>query len=261
MIHIAVQPAQGADHVRALLIDRDERVWIGHDTGLIVLPSRRRTDRTSQISFVTLVNRKSSRNVKLPAIAGDAARYTTQDGVSGGMVRALLQSSDGQVWIATLDGLTQFDGERFRAFTKAQASSSASRWPKTARAISGLGRGRWRAAACPQRIHLLYGGGRACRATIRACSKAPRENFTSSASTSISIASTGAGFTAVRANLSEDVAMWSMRRYRFKTARANGGYPGGAGLVPVPKVDDVEDSDAFGPKRSTRPAMDWRVTM
>ena len=35
-LHIAVQPAQGADNVRALLIDRDHRIWIGHDTGLIV---------------------------------------------------------------------------------------------------------------------------------------------------------------------------------------------------------------------------------
>ena len=46
MIHSAVQPAQGADHVRALLIDREERVWIGHDTGVIVLrPERRSTER------------------------------------------------------------------------------------------------------------------------------------------------------------------------------------------------------------------------
>ena len=47
-------------------------------------------------------------------------RYTPDDGVAGGGVRALLQSSDGQIWIGTWEGLTQFDGERFRAFTRAQ---------------------------------------------------------------------------------------------------------------------------------------------
>ena len=49
-LQIAVQPAQGADHVRALLFDRDQRIWIGHDTGLIVYRPGR-TERTSRISF------------------------------------------------------------------------------------------------------------------------------------------------------------------------------------------------------------------
>src|SRR5512134_3555929 len=36
VIHSAVQPARGLDNVRALLFDREGRLWIGHDGGVIV---------------------------------------------------------------------------------------------------------------------------------------------------------------------------------------------------------------------------------
>ena len=66
------------------------RVWIGHDAGLFsVSPGSRIT------------------------------RHTTEDRVSGGTGRALLQSSDGRVWIAAWEGLTEFDGVGFKAFTRA----------------------------------------------------------------------------------------------------------------------------------------------
>ena len=132
--------------------------------------------------------------VTLPAIAGAAARYTTQDGVSGGMVRALLQSSDGQVWIATLDGVTQFDGGISDRSPKPMASRARRRSPRTAMATSGLE---------PQPVARCGSRGMGSppirKLTVlpaplfAQCCKAPRESFTPSASTSISIGSTEPG--------------------------------------------------------------------
>ncbi len=125
MIHTAVQPAArcgpcaGVAH-RSRKPSLD---WPRYGSSLCSVPQ----DEPGRVSNLIRPSRESQaiRKVKLPAIAGAAARYTTQDGVSGGMVRALLQSSDGHVWIATLDGVTQFDGERFRAFTKAHGIPGA----------------------------------------------------------------------------------------------------------------------------------------
>lgn len=98
VVHHAIQPAGGADHVRAVLIDPDERLWIGHATGLIVLAP------------------KETLNVR--------ARALNTAGVSGG-VRSLLISSEGRIWIGTLDSVTEFDGQQFRTFTKRHGVSGA----------------------------------------------------------------------------------------------------------------------------------------
>ncbi len=117
VIHSPVNPAQGTDNVRALLIDGNDRIWVGHDTGLLVLrPSPGGTG--VPVMRRTSVGPQPPRHVALPARPGEAVRYTARDGVSGGAVRALLQSTDGRVWIGTLNGLTEFDGERFRSFGK-----------------------------------------------------------------------------------------------------------------------------------------------
>ena len=99
LVHHAIQPAAGADQVRALLFDDDERLWIGHATGLVVLTP------------------KETLNVRAPAL--------DTGGLSGAAVRSLLLTSEGRLWIGTLDGVTEFDGQRFRTFTKRHGVSSA----------------------------------------------------------------------------------------------------------------------------------------
>lgn len=39
ILHIAIHITQGADHVRALLADRDGRIWVGHEAGLFIYRS------------------------------------------------------------------------------------------------------------------------------------------------------------------------------------------------------------------------------
>ena len=40
--------------------------------------------------------------------------------MAGGMIRALLQSADGDIWIGAWDGVTRFDGSRFRSLSSEQ---------------------------------------------------------------------------------------------------------------------------------------------
>jgi|GEM_PF-3424641 len=44
-------------------------------------------------------------------------RWTTEHGLAGNKIRALLQSRDGYLWIGTEKGVTRFDGVQFKALT------------------------------------------------------------------------------------------------------------------------------------------------
>jgi streptogramin lyase len=75
--------------VRALLLDREGRLWIGTYGGGLC--------RYDGESFTT---------------------YTTDDGLAHNWVRALLQDSNGHLWIGTDGGgLTRYDGEAFTTYT------------------------------------------------------------------------------------------------------------------------------------------------
>ena len=49
--------------------------------------------------------------------------WTTDDGLPQNSVRAMLQTSDGYLWLTTLDGLVRFDGIRFTVFNKANSKN------------------------------------------------------------------------------------------------------------------------------------------
>ena len=247
MIHSAVQPAQGADHVRALLIDREERVWIGHDTGVMVL--RPEGDRLNVASLVHHPRElQDILNVTLPGIAGAAARYTAQDGLSGGMVRAFLQSSNGQIWIATLDGLTQFDGARFRAFTKAQGVPGA-----TSLAEDRHGNV-WIGTAAGGALRLARNGFTSYT-EADGLSGAPIRDVLQGPAGELHVVSInqhihrfdGTRFTAVRVNLSEDVAAVNSG-VALQDRAGEWWIPGGAGLYRFPRVADVESLGRIQPK-------------
>jgi len=44
--------------------------------------------------------------------------WTTDDGLPQNAVNAILQTSDGYLWLATYDGLVRFDGRQFTVFNK-----------------------------------------------------------------------------------------------------------------------------------------------
>ena len=127
-MHYRIEPVRGSDHVFALLADRENRMWIGHDTGLIVF----RYDEPASTPFdsrpqqLPLEPRSSARSTELPRTPGRAVRFTRADGLSGDRVLELHQSRTGELWIATSNGLTRFDGGRFTAYRSADGIAMAS---------------------------------------------------------------------------------------------------------------------------------------
>ncbi len=52
--------------------------------------------------------------------------WTTEEGLPQGSVRAIAQTPDGYIWIATLDGLVRFDGVRMTVFSKSEVPEMTS---------------------------------------------------------------------------------------------------------------------------------------
>ncbi len=94
------------NHVTSLLQDPQERLWAGTWAGLWRL--------TAGSKAAEQLIRKI---------------YTTKDGLAGDVVGSLLESSDGQLWIGTDNGLSKYDGEgahkTFENFTAANGLSES----------------------------------------------------------------------------------------------------------------------------------------
>ena len=220
----------------------------------------RTIERTLRASFIPLVQSQEIRNVKLPAVAGAAARYTAQDGVSGGMVRALLQSSDGHVWIATLDGVTQFDGERFRAFTKAQGVPGATSLAEDRHGNVWIGTAAGGALRLARNGFTSYTEADGLAATpIRAVLQSPAGELHV---VSVEPAYPSVRRDAVYSGSGESVRRRWCRQFWRGASRSRGRVVDTrrGGTVPVPKSGEPgAPGTGFDPKRSTRRATDWRV--
>jgi PAS domain S-box-containing protein len=108
MTHYEIQPSPSDDTVLALLADDKGKLWVGHRTGLVTFDPAQTFPLTDGRAVST-------------ALPAGARRYTTADGLHNNEVMAIYQSSDGRVWIRTFGGgLTEFDGEAFRAYVVAQ---------------------------------------------------------------------------------------------------------------------------------------------
>ena len=53
-------------------------------------------------------------------------QWTADDGLPQNSVRGIAQTSDGYLWIATLNGLARFDGVRFTVFDKSNTPGMSS---------------------------------------------------------------------------------------------------------------------------------------
>ena len=95
----AIHPRQGADHVRALLVDPQHGLWVGHEAGLFLM---------GEASTFPPFDRKPT-----PGTLGDRLHFTERDGLSSDGVYALYRSDEGTIWIGTGSGLTNLRGTRF----------------------------------------------------------------------------------------------------------------------------------------------------
>src|SRR6185503_17210797 len=95
---------ESRDNISALLVDKQGRLWLGHQSGLIVFSPE-------QASLL-----KSGRALS-PAVLAEARRFTAL----GKDVEALCQTSDGRIWAALFGGsLIEFNGEASRTYVVAQ---------------------------------------------------------------------------------------------------------------------------------------------
>jgi ligand-binding sensor domain-containing protein len=118
LVHSTLRPTQGSDHVFALLVDSHDRVWIGHATGIVLLQAGSELE-----PQVRTLSSDSSRPLhsKLKVQPGrtDPVWLTSADGLAPGMVHQIVQSRDGDIWVATREGLTHIKGGSLRTLSTA----------------------------------------------------------------------------------------------------------------------------------------------
>ena len=121
MQHYSVQPlSSGRDFVLALLVDRAGRLWVGHESWMVVfkpLPAAATSE--GRFPWQRLKPCRTSEEAGLvPGAVGEACLYQTP-------AQAFCQSQDGHLWIGSKgEGLIEFDGVRFRRYTTAHGLSS-----------------------------------------------------------------------------------------------------------------------------------------
>lgn len=94
----------------------DEEIGALHEAGLPRRPARnsparlRATVQPRAVPVLTNQTVRSSGNWM-------HRRFTTEDGLPGNVINAVLQARNGYLWVGTEDGLARFDGRKFQAFT------------------------------------------------------------------------------------------------------------------------------------------------
>jgi ligand-binding sensor domain-containing protein/two-component sensor histidine kinase len=124
--HFATRSDGTLEPVRPVKVDAQGRVWLGHMTaGLIVIkPDTSLSEPATGSSLKHLLTDKkdvsrASGILQLPANPGEFCHYTVKDGLADNNIASLCQTSDGRMWIGSFEkGLTEFDGQRLRAFTR-----------------------------------------------------------------------------------------------------------------------------------------------
>lgn len=123
ILNYSVDPLlSGRDTVRPLLADREGRIWAGHQSMLVVFKPEPISSATRKRFPWQRLSRCGSTDgaVTMPESAGEACTY-------GVVAQVFCQTSDGEVWFgSTVDGLVEFNGQRFRSYSKANSLSENS---------------------------------------------------------------------------------------------------------------------------------------
>jgi signal transduction histidine kinase/ligand-binding sensor domain-containing protein len=112
-----------------IFCDRNNRLWVEHSSGLIVLvpESINTVQNDVTLRFMpgySSAKQKSEAVIQLPSTLGEAIRLTEADGVAGRDITSACQTFDGKIWLGLYDkGLLCFDAGRFRLYTKEQGLS------------------------------------------------------------------------------------------------------------------------------------------
>jgi ligand-binding sensor domain-containing protein/two-component sensor histidine kinase len=117
--------SKGTDIVLSLWIDSENRLWLGHEAGLAVFNPivASQSDGRGMFSFRALRSGSAARSRVasgiLPSSPGEARWFTSADGLGSDEVYHVTGLSNGRIYLVTTGGgLTEFDGTRFRVFSK-----------------------------------------------------------------------------------------------------------------------------------------------
>lgn len=140
-VHFIFDAQQTSNRIVKFAEDKENRVWIARDDGILVL-------KVEPVSQLNSLGPFTSRAVsirpgkvaadgqpELPNRVGEAFSFTFRDllrrhagvlpvGATKPRIWELLCASDGTVWITTLGGLVSYDGKRFQHFTEKQGLAS-----------------------------------------------------------------------------------------------------------------------------------------
>lgn len=95
----------------------DEEIARFHQAGFPNRPALNTPERAAATA-TTLHLIRSTNVVAVPTTAWSHQKFTTEDGLPGNIIQALLESKKGYLWIGTEDGLARYDGQHFRTFTQ-----------------------------------------------------------------------------------------------------------------------------------------------
>jgi len=142
LIHYVFDSQQTSNRILKFVEDKENRVWIARDDGILVL-------KVNPVSQLNGLGPFTSRRVtikpgsvtadgmaKLPAEAAEAFSFSFRDLLrrdlgktprAGSIVPRIYEflcSNDGTIWITSLTGLISYDGKRFQHFTESQGLAS-----------------------------------------------------------------------------------------------------------------------------------------
>ncbi|HEU4595597.1 MAG TPA: two-component regulator propeller domain-containing protein [Pyrinomonadaceae bacterium] len=133
-LHHPLRTSQGTDYVWTAMLDREGRLWLGHQSGLLVvnpLPASHFSTGGDSASWQVVgatsdaQSGEQKESLVLPSAPGEARWFTTAEGLGHNNVQALHQTADGRVWVGTRGGgVSVFDGGRIRVHTAAHGLSS-----------------------------------------------------------------------------------------------------------------------------------------
>lgn len=136
VIQYIVHPSSTSDHIFSILEDAGKRLWLGHQSGLVIFNPGQSLDaegsslsqqqkniterlRIKKITFNA--NQYLQPLESMPEQAGEAHFYTITSEESTSRVSMLLKSADGTIWIGTIyGGLIEFQNGGFRTHTLVQ---------------------------------------------------------------------------------------------------------------------------------------------
>ncbi len=111
----------GTDLISAMLLDREDRLWIGVPAaGLIIFKPDSIAATSAPFSLRRLLTTRSRYkrgHIQLPSRPGAAVIFDPKAGLPSNRVHTIFQSSDGRIWVGTAEGLIEFTGQHIRNYT------------------------------------------------------------------------------------------------------------------------------------------------